>query len=179
MAQSSQKFIGRNRPPRVQIEYDVELYGAEKKIQIPFVMGVMADLAGKPRPDEPVTPVPDRKFLDIDADNFTDRLKAMKPHAAFRVPNTITGEGEIAVDLTFESLDDFSPEAIARNVDGLKQLLEARTQLDTLLTQMDGKTGAEDLIADLIQDETLQKALTSAQGAAGGSSDNESSESKE
>jgi len=179
MAQSSQKFIGRNRPPRVQIEYDVELYGAEKKIQIPFVMGVMADLAGKPRPDEPVTPVPDRKFLDIDADNFTDRLKAMKPHAAFRVPNTITGEGEIAVDLTFESLDDFSPEAIARNVDGLKQLLEARTQLDTLLTQMDGKTGAEDLIADLIQDETLQKALTSAKGAAGESSDNESSESKE
>ena len=177
MAQSSQKFIGRNRPPRVQIEYDVELYGAEKKVQIPFVMGVMADLAGKPRPDEPVTPVPDRKFLDIDADNFTDRLKAMRPHAAFRVPNTITGEGEIAVDLTFESLDDFSPDAIARNVDGLKQLLEARTQLETLLTQMDGKTDAEDLIADLIQDESLQKALTSAQGAADESSDNPSSES--
>ncbi len=179
MAQSSQKFIGRNRPPRVQIEYDVELYGAEKKVQIPFVMGVMADLAGKPRPDEPITPVLERKFLDIDADNFTDRLEAMRPHAAFRVPNTITGEGEIPVDLTFKSLDDFSPDAIARNVDGLKQLLEARTQLDTLLTQMDGKTGAEDLIVELIQDESLQKALTSVSNSTDESPDEQSSESEE
>lgn len=180
MAQSSQKFIGRNRPPRVQIEYEVELYGAEKKIQIPFVMGVMADLAGKPRPGEDITPVADRKFLEIDADNFTERLKGMKPHLAFRVPNTMTGEGEISVDLTFQSLDDFSPDAIARNVDGLKKLLDARTQLDELLDQMDGKAGAEDLIANLIQDKSLQKVLASASPTSGeASSDKPSSESEE
>ncbi|MFO7642771.1 MAG: type VI secretion system contractile sheath small subunit, partial [Desulfosarcina sp.] len=111
MAQSSQKFIGRNRPPRVQIEYDVELYGSEKKVQIPFVMGVLADLAGKPKPGEPITPVEERKFLDIDVDNFNDRLKAMKPHVAFDVPNVLTGEGNLKVDITFESMDDFSPAA--------------------------------------------------------------------
>ncbi len=89
MAESSQKFIARNRAPRVQIEYDVELYGAEKKIQLPFVMGVMSDLSGKPA--EPLPAVADRKFLEIDVDNFDDRLKAMKPRVAFQVPNTLTG----------------------------------------------------------------------------------------
>ena len=161
MADSSQKFVGRNRPPRVQIEYDVELYGSEKKVQIPFVMGVMADLSGKPRPDDPSVPVADRKFLEIDVDNFNDRLKAMKPHVAFDVPNVLTGDGNLKVDLTFESIDDFSPEAVARKVEGVKELLEARTQLDSLLTHMDGKSGAEELIAKLIGDESLLKALTS------------------
>ena len=162
MPDSSQKFIGRNRPPRVQIEYDVELYGSEKKIQIPFVMGVLADLAGKPRPDDPVTPVDDRSFLEIDVDNFNDRLKAMKPHLAFDVPNMLTGEGNLKVDLTFESMDDFSPAAVASKVEGVKEFLEARTQLDNLLTYMDGKSGAEGLITKLINDESLLKALTSA-----------------
>ena len=162
MAQSSQKFIARNRPPRVQIEYDVELYGAEKLVQIPFVMGVLADLSGKPNPDDPVVPVDDRKFLEIDAENFNERLKAMKPRAAFRVPNLLTGEGELSVDLTFEHLDDFSPAAIARKVDGLKQLLEARSQLDNLLTFMDGKAGAEELIAGLINDPSLMQVLATA-----------------
>ena len=114
---SSQKFIARNRAPRVQIEYDVELYGAEKKIQLPFVMGVLADLSGKPA--EPLAPVADRKFLDIDVDNFDSRMKAMKPRATFSVPNTLTGEGNINVELTFENMEDFSPAAIARKVDAL------------------------------------------------------------
>lgn len=162
MADSSQKFVGRNRPPRVQIEYDVELYGSEKKVQIPFVMGVLADLSGKPSPDDPVTPVSDRKLLEIDVDNFNDRLKAMKPHVAFDVPNVLTGEGNLKVDLTFESMDDFSPAAVARKVEGVKELLEARTQLDSLLTHMDGKSGAEELVANLISDESLLQALTSA-----------------
>jgi type VI secretion system protein ImpB len=162
MADSSQKFIGRNRPPRVQIDYDVELYGAEKKVELPFVMGVMADLVGKPRPDDEVVPVEERKFLSIDADNFNDRLKAFKPHAAFDVPNKLTGEGNLKVDLTFESMDDFSPAAIARKVDGLKQLLEARDQLEALLTHMDGKAGAEEAISKLIQDESQLKALADA-----------------
>ena len=167
MATSSQKFIARNRAPRVQIEYDVELYGAEKKIQLPFVMGVMADLSGKS--NEPAVPVADRKFMDIDSDNFDARMKAMKPRVAFQVPNKLTGEGNIAVDITFDSMDDFSPAAVAAKVDGLKQLLEARQQLANLVTYMDGKTGAEELIAKVVKDEALLKALaaTKAPGAAG------------
>ncbi len=161
MADSSQKFIARNRAPRVQIEYDLELYGAEKKVQLPFVMGVLADLSGKPLAESPLPPVGDRKFVDIDAEKFDKTLKDMKPHTAFRVPNVLTGEGELSVDITFASMDDFSPEAVARQVDGLKELLEARTQLDNLLTLMDGKSGAEDLIAKLINDPALQQALAS------------------
>jgi type VI secretion system protein ImpB len=158
--QSSQKFIARNRAPRVQIEYDVEVYGAEKKVQIPFVMGTLADLSGKPA--EPLPPVADRKFLEIDVDNFDERLKAMKPRVAFAVPNTLTGEGNMSVDITFESLDDFSPAAVARKVDSLAKLLEARSQLQNLLTYMDGKTGAEDLIAKLLADPALLQTLASA-----------------
>lgn len=160
MAESSQKFIARNRAPRVQIEYDVELYGAEKKVQLPFVMGVLADLSGNPA--EPLAPVAERKMLEIDVDNFDDRLKAMKPRAAFNVPNTITGEGNLSVDITFESMDDFSPAAVASKVDGLKQLLDARTQLANLMTYMDGKTGAEELIAKAISDPAVLQSLASA-----------------
>ncbi len=156
---SSQKFIARNRAPRVQIEYDVELYGAEKKVQLPFVMGVMSDLSGKS--EEPLPSVADRKFLEIDIDNFDNRMKSMKPRAAFSVPNTLTGEGNMAVDITFESMDDFSPAAIASKVEPLRKLLEARTQLSNLMTYMDGKTGAEDLMAKITQDPTLLKALAS------------------
>jgi len=157
MATSSQKFIARNRAPRVQIEYDVELYGAEKKIQLPFVMGVLADLSGKPA--EPLPRVADRKFLEVDIDNFDSRMKSMKPRVAFQVPNTLTGEGNIAVDITFDSMDDFSPAAVARKVDALDQLLQARQQLSNLLTYMDGKTGAEELIAKVIKDPTLLASL--------------------
>ncbi len=160
MSTSSQKFIARNRAPRVQIEYDVELYGAEKKVQLPFVMGVMSDLSGKS--EEPLPPVADRKFLEIDVDNFDDRMKSMKPRAAFSVPNTLTGKGNMAVDITFESMDDFSPAAIARKVEPLRKLLEARTQLSNLMTYMDGKTGAEELISKVIQDPALLKSLASA-----------------
>jgi len=160
VAQSSQKFVARNRPPRVQIEYDVEVYGAEKKVQLPFVMGVMSDLSGKPA--EALPPVADRKALDIDVDNFDERLKAMKPRAAFQVPNTLTGEGNLNVDLTFESMDDFSPGAIARKVDALKKLSDARNELSSLLSYMDGKTGAEELIARVLKDPALLKSLAAA-----------------
>ncbi|MDF7647091.1 type VI secretion system contractile sheath small subunit [Candidatus Pantoea formicae] len=155
---SGQKFIARNRAPRVQIEYDVEIYGAERKIQLPFVMGVLADLVGKPL--EPQPSVDERKFLEIDIDNFDERMKALKPRAAFQVDNTLNGEGKLNIDLTFESMDDFSPDAIARNVEPLSKLLEARTQLANLLTYMDGKNGAEELIGKILQDPTLLQALT-------------------
>ena len=157
---SSQKFIARNRAPRVQIEYDVETYGSEKKVQLPFVVGVMADLSGKPA--EALPAVADRKFLEIDVDNFDDRMKAMKPRVAFMVPNTLTGEGNLAVDITFESMDDFSPAAVARKVEALNKLLEARTQLSNLRTYMDGKSGAEDLITKVLNDPTLLSSLAAA-----------------
>jgi type VI secretion system protein ImpB len=154
---SSQKFIARNRAPRVQIEYDVEVYGAEKKVQLPFVMGVMSDLSGKPV--DPLAPVADRKFLEIDVDNFDSRMKSMKPRVAFNVPNTLTGEGNISVDLTFESMDDFSPAAIAKKVGALNKLLEARQQLQNLVTYMDGKGGAEELVGRLMNDPSLLSSM--------------------
>jgi len=157
---SGQKFIARNRAPRVQIEYDVEVYGAEKKVQLPFVMGVMADLSGNPAEGLPA--VADRKALDIDVDNFDERMKSMKPRVALQVPNTLTGEGKLNVDITFESMDDFSPAAVARKVGALNKLLEARTQLSNLITYMDGKTGAEQLISKALSDPTLLSSLTSA-----------------
>ena len=159
MANSSQKFIARNRAPRVQIEYDVELYGAEKKVQLPFVMGVMSDLAGKSKVAQPA--VADRKFLEIDVDNFDDRMKAVAPRAAFTVPNTLTGEGNLAIDLTFEKMSDFSPGAIAAKVDVLAPLLEARSQLNNLMAYMDGKSGAEALIEKILGDTSLLSALSS------------------
>jgi type VI secretion system protein ImpB len=157
---NSQKFIARNRAPRVQIEYDVELYGSEKKVELPFIVGVMSDLSGNPA--EPLAPVADRKLLEIDVDNFDARLKSMKPRAAFMVENTLTGEGNLAVDLTFQSMDDFSPAAVARNVPALQKLLEARVQLSNLLTYMDGKTGAENLITRLLSDPALLRTLCAA-----------------
>lgn len=156
---NSQKFIARNRAPRVQIEYDVEIYGSEKKIELPFVMGVLADLSGKPL--EPLPAVADRKFLDIDIDNFDERMEAMKPRVAISVPNTLSGEGQLMVDISFESMDDFSPDAIAKKVEPLAQLLEARTQLATLQTYMDGKAGAEGLVMQLLNDKSLLKTLAS------------------
>ncbi len=157
---SSQKFIARNRSPRVQIEYDVEIYGSEKKIELPFVMGVLADLSGKPV--DPLPGVDERKFLEIDIDNFDERMKAIAPRVAFSVPNTLTGEGHVMVDITFESMDDFSPAAVAHKVDALKQLLDARTQLSNLQTYMDGKAGAEDLVRKLLGDPALMKSLAAA-----------------
>jgi type VI secretion system protein ImpB len=157
---SSQKFIARNRAPRVQIEYDVELYGAQKKVQLPFVMGVMSDLSGNPV--EPLPAVADRKFLEISSDNFDERMKAMKPRVAFQVPNTLTGQGNMSVDITFDNMDDFSPAAIARKVAPLRELLEARQQLSNLVTYMDGKTGAEELIGKVLRDPSLLKSLASA-----------------
>src|SRR4249919_3329996 len=162
---SSQKFIARNRAPRVQMEYEVGRYGAGKKVQLPFVMGVLADLSGKPA--DPLAPVADRKFLEIDVDNFDSRMKALKPRVAFQVPNTLTGEGNMSVELTFDSMDDFSPAAVARKVDALGKLLETREQLANLITYMDGKSGAEELVAKLLQDPALLQTLATTKNPEG------------
>jgi type VI secretion system protein ImpB len=158
--QNSQKFIARNRAPRVQIEYDIEIYGAQKKVQVPFVMGVLSELSGANESE--LAPIDQRKALEIDVDNFDSRLQAMKPRVSFNVPNTLTGQGSLQVDVTFESLDDFSPAAVARKVDAVAQLLQARTQLANLGTYLDGKAGAEKLIAQAIKDPALLQALASA-----------------
>ena len=157
---SGQKFIAKNRAPRVQIEYDVEVYGAEKKVELPFVMAVLSDLSGKSEVELPA--LAERKFLDIDIDNFDERLKSIKPRVSFSVPNTIPGEGRLSVDMTFNNMDDFSPAQIAQKVDALKQLLDARTQLSNLQTYMDGKVGAEGLISQILQDPALMKTLAAA-----------------
>ena len=154
---SGQKFIARNRAPRVQIEYDVELYGSDTKVELPFVMGVMSDLVGQSH--VPVPDLSERKFMEIDIDNFDDRMKALKPRVAFQVDNTLTHDGKLAVDLEFESMDDFSPNAIANQVEPLRELLKARTELSNLLSYMDGKNGAEELIAKLLADNDLLKSL--------------------
>jgi len=157
---SSQKNIERNRAPRVHIAYDVFTDGAQKKFEIPFVVGIMSDLSGKPA--EALPDLKDRKFLEIDVDNFDSRLKATKPRVAFQVPNTLTGEGNMSVDITFESMDDFSPAKVAEKVDSLNKLLTARKQLSNLLTYMDGRSGAEDLLAKLLNDPALLQTLASA-----------------
>jgi type VI secretion system protein ImpB len=157
---SSQKFIARNRAPRVQIEYKVEAYGSEKKVQLPFVMGVMSDLSGDSR--ESLPPLDERKLMEIDVDNFDERLRSIRPTAALTVRNALTGAGDVALELAFESMSDFSPAKVAAQVAPLARLLEARTQLTNLVTYMDGKAGAEELIARVLADPALLQALASA-----------------
>lgn len=161
-----QKFIARNRAPRVQIEYEVETYGSAVKVNLPFVMGVMADLSGKNSTE--LGDLADRKFASIDADNFDAVLKKAKPRVSFAAPNTLTGEGNLAVDLTFESMDDFSPAAVARKVDGVRELLQQREQLKNLLSYMDGKAGAEKLLAKMLKNPELIQALGSQANQGGG-----------
>lgn len=161
-SESSTKFIERNRAPRVHIEYELDVNGAQKKVELPFIMGVMSDLSGKQDPEKPLPPVKDRKFLEFDMDNFNDRMKAIKPRAAFSVPNVLSEEGgNLSVDISFESMSDFSPEAIAKKVEPLRKLLEARTELSNLLSYMDGRTQAEDLLEKLIHDQGLMKSVLS------------------
>lgn len=157
---SGAKFISRNREPRVHIQYDVETGGAEGKVEIPFVMGVMAELSGDTA--DPAS-VADRKFLEYDAETFDDRMKAMKPSVKFTVPNTLTGQGQLPVELSFEKMEDFSPAAIARKVEPLRRLLEARSQLENLLTFMDGRDNVEQILQDVLADPELLKKLTPAQ----------------
>lgn len=157
---SGQRFIRENRKPRVHIEYEVETYGARQKVELPFVMGVISDLSGKSLKDKKAAEA--REFIDIDMDNFDQRMEAVAPRVAFAVDNTLAGEGKIAVDMTFNSMNDFSPGEIARKIEPLAKLLEARTQLEDLLSYMDGKHGAQDLLDKVLQDPALLKALSAA-----------------
>jgi len=160
MAKSGQRFIKENRAPRVHIEYEVETYGSRQKVELPFVMGVMSDLSGKSHVEKKV--LADRDFLDFDMDNFDQRMAAIAPRAAFNVDNTLTGSGKMSVDMTFNSIEDFSPGAVAKQVPALAQLMEARQQLNDLMLYMDGKDGAQELLEKLMKDPDLMKALSAA-----------------
>ena len=159
MADSGQKFIKRNRPPRVQIQYE-DPYNAEKMVELPFVMGVMSDLSGNAS-DVEKPAIADRKYLDIDMDNFDDRLKAIKPGLAFNVENKLgdTKGEKMSVKLNFEKMTDFNPAAVVRQVPALAKLLKAREQLANLQRYMDGKVAAEDQIKNLLKDPELMKLL--------------------
>jgi type VI secretion system protein ImpB len=164
MADSSHKFIKRNRPPRVHITYE-DPYDAEKNIELPFVMGVLSDLSGNAssveKPD-----LADRKFLDIDMDNFDQRMAAIDPGVKFNVEDRLSGTAQkMSVELHFKTMDDFSPAAVARQVPALAELLKAREQLANLLRYMDGKVAASDQIKALLKDPALMAALKDKLGA--------------
>jgi len=164
MAKSGQRFIKENRAPRVHIEYEVETFGSMQKVTLPFVMGVMSDLSGKSHVEKKA--LNDRDFVEFDMDNFEQRMGAIAPRAAFNVDNTLTGDGKMAIDMTFKTMDDFSPGAIAKKVPALAQLLEARQQLNDLMLYMDGKDGAQDLLDKVLKDPDLMKALAAAKPVA-------------
>ncbi|HEX8365222.1 MAG TPA: type VI secretion system contractile sheath small subunit [Allosphingosinicella sp.] len=169
MAKSGQRFIRDNRAPRVHIEYEVETYGSRQKVELPFVMGVMSDLSGKSLVERKA--LDKREFVEFDMDNFDQRMEAMAPRAAFNVENKLTGDGKLAVDLTFKSIEDFSPGRVAKSIPALAKLLEARQQLNDLLLYMDGKEGAQDLLDKLLKDPALLQAMSAARSADEGDAD--------
>ena len=169
-SQSGQRFIKKNRAPRVHIEYEVETYGARQKIELPFVMGVMSDLSGKSEVEKKT--LDKRDFTEFDMDNFEQRMEAIAPRAVFQVDNTLSGDGsKLGVDLTFKSMEDFSPGAVAKKVPALAKLLEARQELSDLMAYMDGKDGAQDLLDKVLKDPALMQTLASSSKAAEGGSD--------
>ncbi len=165
---SGQRFIKENRAPRVHIEYEVETFGALQKVELPFVLGVMSDLSGKSHVEKKT--LAERDFVEFDMDNFDQRMAAIAPRAAFNVDNTLTGDGKLAVDLNFKTMEDFSPGAVAKNVPALAALLEQRQQLNDLMLYMDGKDGAQELLDKLLKDPDLLKALAAAKSAKAGDS---------
>lgn len=169
MADSGQKFIKRNRPPRVQIEYKEPT--SERMVELPFVMGVMADLSGNASEVEKPT-MDQRDFLDIDMDNFDKRMEAIKPASSFRVENKLSGEGgegKLGVSLKFEKMADFEPAAVARQVPALAKLLEARQQLANLQRYMDGRAAAEEQLKNLLKDPDLMRLMNEKRASESGS----------
>jgi type VI secretion system protein ImpB len=150
-AESSQDLVGRNRPPRVQIKYEVHTGGAPEMRELPFVVGVIADLSGKPA--EPLPRLRDREFVRISRDNFDDVLKGCKPRVAFQVENRLRDDGSLLpVELAFESIKDFEPEQVVQKIKALRELLEARRKLKNLLNKLDGNDTLDGLLQKVISD---------------------------
>jgi len=164
MSESLQKWMGRNRPPRVQITYDVEVGDATEKKELPLVVGIMADLSGQPLVAPPK--LKERRFVDIDRDNFNGVMAKIQPRLDLSVPDTFKGEGNLKVELKFNDFDQFHPEAIARQIPRLAKLLEARQQLRDLLGKLDGNDELDALLENILQNTEDLKALQGAEEAA-------------
>lgn len=168
MAESTQHKLDRIRPPRVQITYDVETGDASESKELPFVVGIMADLSGQP--ENPLPKLKDRKFVEIDRDNFNSVLASLKPHLKFTVPNKLTGEGNLAVDLNFSHMDDFSPISLLKQVEPLRKLFEARQRLNDLIGKLDGNDELDALLHEVLQNtegmQELKTATTAQEGGA-------------
>ena len=164
--ESTQHKLDRVRSPRVQITYDVETDGAIELKELPFVLGILSDLSGKP--DEPLPRVRDRKFVEIDRDNFDAVMSGMKPRLAYRVDNTLTNDdSKLALELRFNSLEDFEPEQVARQIEPLRKLLETRTQLAALLAKADGNERLSEKLQEIISNTELLKKVGEEAGVTG------------
>ena len=165
---STQKKLERVRPPRVNITYDVETGGAIETKELPFVMGILGDFSGQPV--DPLPKLMDRKFDEVTPDNFDDVLASMKPHLAFTVENKLSDDpnaGKLGVDLHFKSLDDFSPDAVARQVKPLRELLDLRTKLADLRGSLQGNDKLDEILQQTLQDSDKMNKLKSELGSAG------------
>jgi type VI secretion system protein ImpB len=168
MADSVFDKKSRVRPPRVHITYEVETGGAQVMKEIPFVMGVMSDLSGQPK--EALAKFKDRKFVDVDRDNFDDVLKSMKPRLAMRVDNTLADDGsELSVELNFEKLADFTPDGVVKQVEPLNKLQDVRNQLKDLLGRMEGNDRLEELLGAIAGNDAVRDKLADVLGAGGDS----------
>jgi type VI secretion system protein ImpB len=160
MPESTQKKLSRIRPPRVQITYDVEIGGAIQMKELPFVAGILADLSGKPA--EPLPPLKERKFVEIDRDNFNDVLASAAPRLALRIPNQLAKDDTLlAAELSFKSMDDFDPVNLVKQIEPLRKLFEARTRLVDLLAKLDGNDKLDALLQDVLNNPESQQALKS------------------
>jgi len=164
MADSLQKWVGRNRPPRVQITYDVEIGDAMEKRELPLVVGVMADLMGKPASAPPK--LKDRRFVEIDRDNFDEIMTKIGPRLDMSVPDTMKGEGNLKIELNFKQFADFHPEAVVQQVPRLQKLLEARLELRDLLAKLDGNDDLAGLLASVVGNTDGLKQLRGSDAAA-------------
>ena len=161
--ESLQHKLDRVRPPRVHITYDVELGGAIEQKELPFVIGVIGDFSGKP--DQPLPRVKERKFIEVDRDNFDQVLAGMKPRLALRVDNKLANdESKMRVEVRFNSLEDFEPDKVVNQVEPLRKLVEARRRLSDLLSKMDGNDKLEELLQEVIQNTAAQKQLSQSLG---------------
>jgi type VI secretion system protein ImpB len=157
---SVQKRLERVRPPRVQLSYDVEIGDSIESKELPFVMGVMGDFTGQQDPNNPLPKLKERKFVNVDLDNFDEVLQGMAPKASYRVKNQLSPDGgEFAVNLEFKALDDFSPEAVVQQVEPLRKLLEARTKLSDLRNKLAGNDKLEDVLSDVLTNTEKLKQL--------------------
>ena len=166
MSDSLQKWVGRNRPPRVQITYDVEIGNAFEKKELPLVVGLMADLSGQP--ETPLPKFKERRFVEIDRDNFNDVMTKIAPRLDISVPDTLKGEGNLKVELHFNQIDQFEPESIVNQIPRLARLLEARQQLRDLLGKLDGNDELDALLENILQNTEDLKQLKGSTEASDG-----------